>query len=178
VPVRLAGRRVRSVWALRMSRCSTRDQPVVARHPRSLHKNTETLSLDHYLEVLVRKPGALPGATALAQAKTAGVFTDQHQRLLGRGTPLPRGRGRDPAADRGPAATPPLPADAVLAALTAANTNGIIDPAVVAVEARRHADARPLAEVVPIGALAIYDRPAPSVAAYDQLLTGEAHDHG
>ena len=36
------------------------------------------LELDHYLEVLVRKPGALPGATALAQARAAGKFTAAH----------------------------------------------------------------------------------------------------
>jgi hypothetical protein len=35
--------------------------------------------LDHYLEVLVRKPGALPGATALAQAREQGAFTPTHQ---------------------------------------------------------------------------------------------------
>ena len=34
---------------------------------------------DHYLEVLVRKPGALPGATALAQAREQGAFTPTHQ---------------------------------------------------------------------------------------------------
>jgi hypothetical protein len=38
------------------------------------------LVLDHYLEVLRRKPGALPGATALAQARAAGTFTAAHQR--------------------------------------------------------------------------------------------------
>ena len=37
---------------------------VVARHGRSL-KGEENLVLDHYLEVLAIKPGALPGATAL-----------------------------------------------------------------------------------------------------------------
>jgi hypothetical protein len=40
--------------------------------------------LDHYLEVLVRKPGALPGATALAQARASGVFTGEHQRFWDR----------------------------------------------------------------------------------------------
>ena len=35
--------------------------------------------LDHYLEVLCRKPGALAGLTALAAA--AGVFTADHQRF-------------------------------------------------------------------------------------------------
>ena len=35
----------------------------------------KVLDLDHYLEILLRKPGALPGATALAQARAAGAFT-------------------------------------------------------------------------------------------------------
>ena len=34
--------------------------------------------MDHYLEVLLRKPGALPGATALEQARAAGKFTPVH----------------------------------------------------------------------------------------------------
>ena len=42
-------------------------------------KYAEILVLDHYLEVLQRKPGALPGATALAQARAAGIFTAAHQ---------------------------------------------------------------------------------------------------
>jgi hypothetical protein len=47
----------------------------VARHERLLAKSSERLELDHYLEALVRKPGALPGATALEQARAAGKFT-------------------------------------------------------------------------------------------------------
>lgn len=35
--------------------------------------------LDHYLEVLRGKPGALPGSTALAQARAAGTFTAEHE---------------------------------------------------------------------------------------------------
>ena len=52
---------------------------VVARHERAAGKYAEILVLDHYLEVLARKPGALPGATALAQARAAGTFTAAHQ---------------------------------------------------------------------------------------------------
>jgi hypothetical protein len=50
----------------------------VARHARSVRKGSQTLLLDHYLEVLARKPGALPGATALAPARGAGTFTRAH----------------------------------------------------------------------------------------------------
>lgn len=37
------------------------------------------VDLDHYLEVLAFKPGALPGSTALAQARATGVFTAAHE---------------------------------------------------------------------------------------------------
>ena len=46
----------------------------------TLQRGSVTLVLDHYLEVLAYKPGALPGATALAQARKAGVFTGTHDR--------------------------------------------------------------------------------------------------
>ena len=48
---------------------------------------------------------------------------------------------------------------------------GIPDPQAVLIDARRQADGR-LAPVIPIGALARYDRPAPSLTGYDDLLTG------
>ena len=54
---------------------------VVARHERSAHKGSEILVLDHFLEVLARKPGALPGASALAQARSGGGFTAAHERF-------------------------------------------------------------------------------------------------
>ncbi|WP_422389358.1 hypothetical protein [Actinomadura luteofluorescens] len=68
----------------------------VARHERLAAKNSARLELDHYLEVLVRKPGALPGATALEQARAAGKFTPVHDawwpRSAGR-TATPRAPG-------------------------------------------------------------------------------------
>ena len=54
---------------------------VVARHERSAHKGSEVLVLDHFLEVLSRKPGALPGSSALAQARSGGGFTAAHERF-------------------------------------------------------------------------------------------------
>ena len=54
---------------------------VVARHERSAHKGSEVLVLDHFLEVLSRKPGALPGSIALAQARSGGGFTAAHERF-------------------------------------------------------------------------------------------------
>jgi hypothetical protein len=64
-----------------------------------------------------------------------------------------------------------LPADALLAAMATAVETDLLDPQVVLIEARRHATGT-VASVIPIGALARYDRPAPSLAGYDELLTG------
>jgi hypothetical protein len=62
----------------------------VARHERATARGSQTLNLDHYLEILIRKPGALPGATALIQARTSGVFTSAQRGLLGQRTQDPR----------------------------------------------------------------------------------------
>ena len=50
-------------------------------------------------------------------------------------------------------------------------SRGILDPQLVLIDARRAAGGQ-VAPVIAIGALARYDRPAPSLTAYDQLLTG------
>ena len=172
VPVHLVGRKTRV--RLGASHLEIFDgSTVVARHLRSLHKGLETLTLDHYLEILVRKPGALRGATALAQARRAGTFTEAHQRFWD----VARRRHGDQAGTRALIEIllqhRRLPTDAIVTALDAANHTGITDPAVVSVEARRHNDQKQPADVIPIGALARYDRPVPSVTIYDQLLTGE-----
>jgi transposase len=170
VPARYVGRRLdvrvsaRTVEVLDGGR-------VVARHERAVGRHVEVLTLDHYLEILGRKPGALPGATALAQARRAGVFTASHQRYWDAAR---RVRG-DAAGTRALVevllAHRCTPAAALTAAMDAAVQAGTLDPAVVLIEARR-AGGQPLAPVVPIGALARYDRPAPDLAGYDQLLTG------
>ena len=77
VPARFIGHRLRV--KLSASTVTVFDRGiVVARHQRAAGKGVKVLDLDHYLEILLRKPGALPGATALAQARAAGVFTTTH----------------------------------------------------------------------------------------------------
>jgi transposase len=78
VPTRLIGRQVRVL--LNASDLIVFDgRTEVAHHERLLAKGGSRLELDHYLEALVRKPGALPGATALEQARAAGKFTPIHE---------------------------------------------------------------------------------------------------
>src|SRR5262249_32296059 len=66
-----------------------------------------------------------------------------------------------------------LPASALTAAMTSAASSGVIDPQLVLIDARRHASG-PVAPVIAIGSLARYDRPAPALDAYDDLLTRSA----
>src|ERR1700735_4601117 len=77
VPVRLIGRRVRVL--LHASDLVIYDRRTeAARHERLPGRAGLRLDLDHYLEALVRKPGALPGSTALEQARAAGEVTPVH----------------------------------------------------------------------------------------------------
>jgi transposase len=169
VPARYAGRRLR----VRLSARSIEvyDGPrVVASHERAVGRYVEVLCLDHYLEVLATKPGALPGATALAQAKARGVFTTSHQRYWD----AARSARGDAKGTRALIAIllahRSMPAIALIGAMDRAVVSGCLDPETMLIDARR--DTAPLAPVAAIGALARYDRPPPSLADYDDLLTG------
>lgn len=171
VPARFAGRRL----PVRLSATTVEvldGARVVARHERAVGRFTEVLVLDHYLEVLKVKPGALPGATALAQAKACGAFSAEHQ---GYWDAARRANG-DAAGTRALIeillAHRTLPAAALTTALRRAVETGLLDPQLVLIDARRHAGNQ-LAPVIPIGALARYDRPAPTLTGYDDLLTGQ-----
>lgn len=171
-PVRYAGRRL--PVRLSASRVEILDGArVVAAHERAVTKYAQVLVLDHYLEVLQIKPGALPGATALAQAKACGAFTVTHQRYWD----AARREHGDQAGTRALIevllAHRSLPATAVIAAMDKAVDAATLDPQAVLIDARRHAGGA-LAPVIPIGALARYDRPAPTLTGYDDLLTTSA----
>jgi hypothetical protein len=195
VPARLIGSRVRVMLSANELRVF--DGPgLAAVHPRLIAAGDEHLDLDHYLEILVRKPGALPGSAVLAQARAAGVFTSVHEAFWA----AARARHGDAAGTRALIEVLLLhrrmPAAQVIAGITAALAAGSCSVDVVAVEARKHAAAGPApasepgwpamrprrsqAAVITLPArrdpLPPDARPAPSVAAYDQLLaprTGE-----
>ncbi|MFZ0059129.1 MAG: IS21 family transposase [Acidimicrobiales bacterium] len=168
VPVRYAGTRLavrlsaETVEALDGSR-------VVARHGRAVGKGVETLELDHYLETLQIKLGALSGATALHQARAAGRFTAAHDRFF----QLARRRLGDRDGTRALIevllAHRVLPFAAVVAGIEGALRVGSVDPNVVIVEARR-ATERSSSTAVSMPTLARFDRPAPSLERYDDLL--------
>lgn len=172
VPARYVGRRL--TIRLTATMVEVLDgKMVVASHVRSIGRYVDVLCLDHYLEVLARKPGALPGATALAQAKASGAFTASHQRYWDAAR---RDRGDGPgtrALVEVLLAHRTLPGHLLTEAMDRAVTTNMLNPDLVLIDARRAATHH-VAPVVPIGELDRYDRPAPSLQGYDDLLARTA----
>lgn len=172
VPARYVGRRL--TVRLIATKVEVLDGPkVVATHARAIGRYVDVPCLDHYLEVLVGKPGAFPGATALAQAKASGADTSSHQRHWDAAR---RGRGDGPgtrALVELLLAHGTLPTHALTAAMDRAVETNMLNPEVVIIDARR-AGQQHVAAVVPIGELNRYDRPTPSLQGYDDLLTRRA----
>jgi hypothetical protein len=53
----------------------------VAQHERCYERHQQVLELDHYLDVIERKPGALAGSTALEQCRTQGRWPAIYDRF-------------------------------------------------------------------------------------------------
>lgn len=142
----------------------------LAQHERCYGRYREILDLEHYLDVLERKPGALAGSTPLEQWRRQGrwpasydrfwqALIERHGRQAGTKALiglLQLGRSHGPAALRG--------------AIEAALALGCTDAAAVRhlVTAQQLEHARPAA--VAVGSLAQFERPLPTVGEYDQLL--------
>ena len=178
VPARYVGRRL-SIRLTATTVTLLDGGTVVGRHDRLFGRYLEALSLDHYLEVLVRKPGALPGATALAQAKACGAFTPTHQRYWDASRRVMGDARGTRALVEILLAHRTLPSADLAAAMDTAVTTGIVNPEVVIIDARRRATPTPStawaaatdAQVANGHDLSRYDRPAPSLTGYDDLLT-------
>ena len=176
VPVRYVGRQVRVL--LRATQVLVFDGPrLVAEHERSTIRGSVTLVLDHYLEVLAYKPGALPGATALVQARKAGVFTATHERYWAAVKAKYGDKAGTQALVEALLLHRTYPHHQVLAGLQAALTVGALAPEAVAVEVRRAGETdtvRPQLGVVVADGRIAYPadtRPVPDVTVYDALLT-------
>ncbi|MGA4980332.1 IS21 family transposase [Streptomyces cinereoruber] len=187
VPVRLIGKRVRVV--LHASHLVVYDQNVeVARHERLIAKAGCRLELDHYLEALIRKPGAFPGATALEQARSAGKFTPVHDAWWAQARKVHGERDGTRALIEVLLLARHIPHEHLVAGLATALRAGALTADAVALEARKAAQAEDEPPVVALPAgtsgsatvtflhewrlahLPPDTRPLPSVTPYDQLL--------
>jgi transposase len=172
VPVALAGLRVTAAIGSAEIRIMHRDREV-ARHERLHGKHRTRALLDHYLELLTRKPGGLARSLPLAQERERGSWPERFDELW----VALRARWGQSEADRqmvdvlmlcrehGPA-TVELAVRGALAA-------GAIDGRAVAVLARRTSPTGPAAPLDGLDArLAAHDRPEPDLSGYDRLIGG------
>jgi transposase len=169
VPASLAGLRVTVQVGAAEIRVFHREREV-ARHERLHGKFGTRASLDHYLELLARKPGALARSLPLAQERDRGHWPEPFDDLWG----LLRERIGRSEADRqmvdvlmlvrelGPAR--------VELAVRGALAAGAIDGRAVAVLARQGSSPPPVGRLALDARLAEHDRPEPDLADYDRLL--------
>jgi transposase len=169
VPVRYAGRRLEV--RLGAEAVEVRDaRKTVALHPRARGKGSEALVLDHYLEVFRVKPGAFPAASALARARSSGAFSATHDAFYTEARRRLGDRDGTKAMVEVLLGHRTLCADALVCGMERALSIGSVDPQIVLIEARK-ATGSQSAEALPIGSsLLRFDRPAPSISHYDDLL--------
>ena len=174
VPVRLAGLKVSARIGAREITINHGGRQV-ARHERLHGKFGTSAQLDHYLELLQRKPGGLEHSVALSQERDRGSWPECFDSLW---AGLTERYGRSDAArqmvdvvllcrEHGPAR--------VELAVRGALAAGAIDGRAVQVLARRtssttHATPVPLTGLD--ARLTAHERPAPDLTDYDQLLGG------
>lgn len=145
----------------------------LAQHERCYGRQQEILDLEHYLEVLERKPGALAGSKPLEQWRKAGRwpasydrFWEQLQARHGRQEGTRRmiellALGRQHGDDR------------LRGAVETALSLACWDVAAVRYLLTSEGLARSPQEVLEVGRLSCYERPLPVMNEYDRLLRSE-----
>ena len=143
----------------------------VARHERCFQRQQKVLNLEHYLDVLTKKPGAFAGSTALEQWRAQGHWPTSFDRFW---EALQQRRGKQPGTRAmidvlllGRQYGYPLLKEAVEKAL---DLSCFDVEAVRLLLATERSGKREPAAAVEVGALRAYDRPQPTTQNYDQLL--------
>lgn len=144
----------------------------VATHERCYERHQEIFNLEHYLDVLERKPGAFPGSKPLAQWRQLGLWPQSYDRFW-QGLIERHGRqkgtramiellqlGRTYGQER------------LRWAVEEALALGCGDSAAVRYLLTAHQLERVTPAPLSVGVLAAFERPLPAVTDYDQLLVG------
>jgi hypothetical protein len=146
----------------------------VARHERCFGRQQKVLDLNHYLEALERKPGALAGATALEQWRAQGKWPASYDRYW-------EGLKQRQGKQAGTRAMIEIllegqihGAERLRQAVERALELGCSDKAAVEYLLREEKAEKQIPEAIELGALHAYERPQPTMAAYDQLLQNTA----
>ena len=142
----------------------------VATHDRCYGRKQLVLDLEHYLDVLAHKPGALAGSTPLAQRRQAGLwpasFDQIWQSMIERNGKQSGTKQMIELLKLSQQHGPGKLQEAIeLALSTGCNDAAAVKHLLKAEELRRAA-----CEVMDVGALERYARPLPVMTEYDQLL--------
>ena len=145
----------------------------IARHERCYERQQQVLDLEHYLDVLERKPGALAGSKPLAAWRERGLWPASYDRLLER---LIGRHGRQSGTRQMIqiiSLVREYGHERVRAAVEAAVSLGCSDAAAI----RHLTAAADLAHgssaLIELGELACFERPLPVMTDYDALLVQE-----
>jgi transposase len=146
------------------------DGQCVARHERCYSRQQQVLDLEHYLDILSRKPGALAGSRPLEQQRRAGLwpksFDEIWQALI---TRHGKQSGTKQMIDL-LKLTKEFGRDRLRQAIETALETGCTDTAAVQHLLQATDLNRPVCEAMDIGSLERYQRPLPMMNEYDQLL--------
>jgi transposase len=143
----------------------------IAQHERSYERSRKILDLEHYLDVLERKPGALRGSKPLAEWRAQGRWPASYDRLW----ELMIGKQGRQAGARAMVAVIRMGCEFGHAKLEASVVEalelGCTDVAAIRhllmTDQLQHA----VQQTVEIGVLAAYERPLPTMIEYNQLLS-------
>jgi transposase len=142
----------------------------VARHERSYARRQQILDLEHYLDILERKPGALAGSRPLARWREAGRWPQSYDRLWGA---LSERQGKS-AGTRLMIELLQTGRRLGYARLTAAIETAValncMDAAAVRYLLNQVESPKQSLPALEIGALSRYQRPLPDLTPYNQLL--------
>jgi hypothetical protein len=146
----------------------------VAVHERCYERGKQIFNLEHYLDVLDKKPGALPGSRPLAQWRALGLWPESFDHLWA----LWRERLGKHESTRAMVdvllLTPKYGWPAVKSAVDKALSLGCTDESAVQCLLLQSGSSASISQLSPeeLGNLSRYDRPLPDMNAYDQLLAG------
>jgi transposase len=143
----------------------------IASHERCFSRQQKVLDLEHYLDALSKKPGALAGSTPLEQWRAQGRWPASYDRFW---EELKQRRGKQDGTRAmidilllGREHGQP----AVRQAVEKVMAMGCWDTSAVCLLLQSaQTEPRPSVEGMEIGALSRYDRPHPTTDAYDRLL--------
>ncbi len=146
------------------------ERECVARHERSFSRYQQVLDLEHYLDVLERKPGALAGSSPLAQWRQRGRWPESFDRLWQslRERHGPQGGTREMvellALGKGHGW------ERLRQGIEQSLALGCTDAAAVRHLVTAGELVRPRNELIGVHGLERYDRPLPAMGDYDLLL--------